>query len=185
MSDLTITQAGVAYLKNSAGEFLTADKKLNQMRVNLVKAELTTLAGAISNNEVVSQGVTLSDAVSVNGGHGIIQSITLNNADTEMPVLDLVFTQVSTAIADNLSEAVGNNVGDLDDTLAAVLGVVTIADWSNLVDSTICTRINVGLVIKAAEGSRDIYVHAINRSGADFTPTATDDLYLRVGIVQD
>ena len=155
------------------------------MRVNLVKAELTTLAGAISNNEVVSQGVTLSDAVSVNGGHGIIQSITLNNSDAEMPVLDLIFTDRGTDITDNLSEAVGNNVGDLDDTLAAVLGVVTIADWSNLVDSTICTRINVGLVIKAAEGSRDIYVHAINRSGADFTPTATDDLQLKVGIVQD
>ncbi len=185
MSDLTITQAGVSVAKKSGGEFLTADKKLNQMRVNLVDASLTTLAGAIGNNEVVSQSIKLENAVSVKGGYGIIQSITLNNADTEMPVLDLVFTQVSTAIADNLSEAVGNGVSDLDDTFQSVLGVVTIADWSNLVDSTICTRINVGLVIKAASASRDIYVHAINRSGADFTPTATDDLYLRVGIVQD
>ena len=43
----------------------------------------------------------------------------------------------------------------------------------------------MGLIIKAAADTKDIWVHAINRSGGNFTPTATNDLHLRVGIMKD
>ena len=77
MSDLTITHAGVSVTPSvKSGEFFTADRKLNQMRVSLIDAELTTTTSAIANNEVISQGIKIENAVSAKGGTGIIQSIT-------------------------------------------------------------------------------------------------------------
>ena len=149
MSDLTITHAGISVTPSvKSGEFFTADRKLNQMRVSLIDAELTTVAAAIANNEAI---------------------LMYDNTD----------------ISDAESVVIGNSVSDLDATGASVLGVVTIADWANHVDFTTCTRTNVGLIIKAAADTKDIWVHAINRSGGNFTPTATNDLHLRVGIMKD
>ena len=39
MSDLTITTAGVTESKVSGGEFLSSDKKLNQMNIDIIEYE--------------------------------------------------------------------------------------------------------------------------------------------------
>ena len=65
------------------------------------------------------------------------------------------------------------------------LGAVTVSNWSDLIDAQIGVKDNIGLVVKAANGSKSIYVHAINRSGGNYTPAATTDLKLRIGIVKD
>ena len=98
---------------------------------------------------------------------------------------DTVSSQGNTAIADAASEAIGNSVSDLDSTFRKFLGAVTISSWSDLIDAQIAVKNNVGLVIKAASDSTSIYVHTINRSGGNYTPAATTDLKLRLGIVKD
>ena len=153
-------------------------------QLTLVDVTLTTVAGAIGNNEVISQGIELKHVTGVKGGSCIIQSITLNSDDAETPAMDLIFTQVNTAIADAASETIGNSVADLDAAGASVLGVVSISNYANHVDFVTATKLNVGLVIKSAADTTSIYVHAVNRSGSNFTPTATDDLHLRVGYIR-
>tara|TARA_R100001530_G_C4310019_1_gene152751 strand:- start:704 stop:1258 length:555 start_codon:yes stop_codon:yes gene_type:complete len=184
MSDLTITEGGVSVSKKSGGEFLSGDKKLNQMKIDLIDATLTTVAGAVATDEVVSQGIEIENAVAVKGGIAIIQSIVLNSDDAETPTLDLVFSQVQDDISSGLSATIGDDE-DIDSLGASVLGHVSISNYTNLVDCVTATKSNVGLVIKAVAGSTSIYVHTINRSGANFTPTAVDDLHLRLGIVKD
>ena len=109
----------------------------------------------------------------------------LLDEDDEAPAVELLFSQVDTAITDAASEAIGNSVGDLDSTFRSFLGAVTVSNWSDVIDAQIGTKSNVGLVVKAASGSKSIYVHAINRSGGNYTPAATTDLKLRLGIVKD
>ena len=89
MSDLTITHGGVSATKKSAGEVLS------RMKVTLIDADLTTVAAAVANDEVVSQSIELTNAVAITGGTGIIQSVTLNSDDAETPAMDLIFTQVN------------------------------------------------------------------------------------------
>ena len=163
----------------------SSQAKLNRMDVNIIDVDLTTLAAAIGNDEVISQGIELADALTIPAGSGIIQSITLNSDDAETPAIDLVFSQVNTAIASAASETVGSGVADLDTAGASVLGFVSLTNYTNMVDFVTATKTNIGMVIKAAASSTSIYVHAINRSGANFTPTGTDDLHLRVGIMRD
>ena len=162
----------------------SVQEKLNKMDVDLIDATLTTVAAAVANDEVVSQGIEIENAVAVNGGTAIIQSIVLNSDDAETPALDLVFSQVQDDISSGLSATVGDDE-DIDSLGASVLGHVSLSNYTNLVDCVTATKLNVGLIVKAAAGSRSIYVHAINRSGANFTPTAVDDLHLRLGLVKD
>ena len=95
-----------------------------------------------------------------------------------------MFSQVQNDISSGLSETVGDDE-DIDSLGASVLGHVSLSNYTNLVDCVTATKSNVGLIIKAASGSKSIYVHAINRSGGNFTPTAVDDLHLRLGVVKD
>ena len=162
----------------------TTEERLNKMDVDLIDVTLTTVAAAVANNEVVSQSIEIENAVAVQGGSAIIQSIVLNCDDAETPALDLVFTQVSDALTSGLSELVAVGT-DVDNFNASILGHVSLSDYTNLVDCVTATKLNIGLIVKAVAGSTSIYVHTINRSGANFTPTATDDLHLRVGVVKD
>lgn len=188
MSELSITHGGIAISGAGTAELRpgmkSSNKKLNDMNVELIDVDLTTLAAAIAADEVISQSIEIANAVTEQGGTGIIQSIVLNSDDAETPAMDLVFSQVS----DNISSAISATVGDdedIDSIGAKVLGHVSLSNYTNLVDCVTATKLNIGLIVKAASTTRSIWVHAINRSGANFTPTATDDLHLRVGIAQD
>ena len=183
MSQLTIQHAGQTITQLRPG-MKSDNQKLNHMNVELIDVDLTTLAAAIAADEVISQSIEIANAVQEKGGTGIIQSIVLNSDDAETPAIDLVFSQVS----DNISSAVSATVGDdedIDSIGASVLGHISLNNYTNLVDCVTATKLNIGLIIEAASTTRSIWVHTINRSGGNFTPTAVDDLHLRVGIVQD
>jgi hypothetical protein len=160
-------------------------EKLNKMDVDLIDVTLTTDAEAHADNDVIAQSIEIPNAVAVKGGSAIIQSIMVLDEDDEAPTVELLFSQVNTAITDDEGEAIGNNVSDLDATFRSFLGAVTVSNYSDLVDAQIGIKSNIGLVVKAASDSKSIYVHAINRSGGTYTPAATTDLKLRIGIVKD
>lgn len=184
MSQLTITNAGTTITQYRPG-MKSSGQKLNHMNVELIDVTLTTVAAAIADNEVISQSIEIANAVQENGGTGIIQSVMLLDEDDEAPVVELLFSQVDTAITDAASEAIGNNVADLNSTFRSFLGTVTVTNWSDLVDGQIGVKNSIGLAIETASTTRSIWVHAINRTGGAYTPAATTDLKLRIGIIQD
>ena len=181
---LSIQNAGQAITKLRPG-MKSDNQKLKYMNVALTDVTLTTVAAAIADNEVISQSIEIGNAVPEKGGTGIIQSIMLLDEDDEAPTVELLFSQVSTAITDAASEVIGNSVDDLNVTFRSFLGAVTVSSWSDLVDGQIGMKSNIGLVVEAASDTRSIWVHAINRSGGNYTPAATTNLKLRIGIVQD
>ena len=81
MSDLTITTAGVSESKVSGGEFLSSDKKLNQMKVDIVSITPGTTTNACSDGEIIWDNEKLENLVGVKGGSCILQSVTLIDDD--------------------------------------------------------------------------------------------------------
>ena len=59
------------------------------------------------------------------------------------------------------------------------------SNYTDLVGCQVATKTNVGLVVKAASTTKSIFVHAVNRSGGTYTPAATTDLKMKIGIVKD
>ena len=75
MSDLTITTAGITESKVSGGEFLSADKKLNQMKVSTFDIT-ATLTGDGTAGDVMFVTTKIENAVAVKGGACMIQNVT-------------------------------------------------------------------------------------------------------------
>tara|TARA_R110002020_G_C15857915_1_gene736817 strand:+ start:57 stop:596 length:540 start_codon:yes stop_codon:yes gene_type:complete len=179
MSDLTITTAGVSESKVTGGEFLSGDKKLNQMKVDLIDVTLATQAANVEINDVTSDYVEIPNAVAVKGGVGVIQSIQLLDEANQGAAIDLVFQTDNTTIG---STDAAVSIADAD--ARDILGFVSMTNYFSGIAWKLASKQNIGLVVKAASDTRSIYVAAVNRGGT-VTYGATDAIKLRIGIIQD
>ena len=161
--------------KYSSGE------KLNKMDVDLIDVTLTTDAEAHADNDVIAQSIEIPNAVAVKGGSAIIQSVMLLDEDDEAPSVDLIFQTDNTALAADEGEAI--NISDAN--ARDILGFVNVSNYTDLIGCQVAVKTNIGLVVKAASTTKSIWVHAVNRSGGTYTPAATTDLKMRIGIVKD
>ena len=155
-------------------------ERLGKMDVDLIDVDLVTDTDATADNGVISNPVEIANAVSVNAGTSILQSVQLIDDDDDGAVIDLVFTQVSTNLG-----TVNGAIDAADSVAASILGVVSITSYFDGIAWQIAQKTNIGLVLKAAASTKSIYVGAINRNGGAVTKTAADDLHLRLGIVKD
>jgi len=156
-------------------------ERLGKMDVDLIDVTLTTDAEAHADNDVIAQSIEIPNAVSVDGGSAIIQSVMLLDEDDEAPAVDLIFQTDNTALASDEGEVI--NISDAN--ARDILGFVNVSSWSDLVGCQIAVKSNIGLVVKAASTTKSIWVHAVNRSGGTYTPAATTDLKMRIGIIKD
>jgi hypothetical protein len=155
-------------------------ERLGKMDVDLIDVDLVTATAAIGDNEIISDYVEIANAVSVPGGSGIIQSITLLDDGDQGAAMDLVFATADTDLG-TLNEV----ISDDDAGAGGILGFVTLSNYFDGVAWQLASKTNIGMVIKAAASTKSIYVAAVNRSGGDADYVATDDLHLRIGIVKD
>ena len=180
MSDLTITHAGVATTRNTSAEVLTAGKKLTQMSMDVFAVRPTVTTNACSDGEIIFNATKISNLVNTKGGSCMIQSVQIVDDDLNGAAMDLIFF--------NALLTLGTPGGAIDASDGAVpdniLGIVTVTNYFNGVNWEIGHKENIGLIIKAADEVRDIYVAAVNRSGASKTYTASG-LRLRIGVLQD
>lgn len=126
----------------------------------------------LADTQVVTGALRYSDAVAE------IRSIQVLDEDDQGVALDLLFLDANVSIG---TENAAPSVTDAN--ARSILGLVSIAaaDYKDLGGARIALARNVGLLIKAASGTRNIYVAAITRGG---TPTYTaSGLKLRLGIV--
>ena len=159
----------------------SVQERLGRMDVDLIDVTLTTDAEAHADNDVIAQSIEIPNAVSVLGGSAIIQSVMLLDEDDEAPIVDLIFQTDNTALASDEGEVINISEANARD----ILGFVNISSWSDLVACQIAVKSNIGLVVKAASTTKSIWVHAVNRSGGTYTPAATTDLKMRIGIIKD
>lgn len=159
----------------------SSQAKLNSMAVDLIDVTLTTDDEAHGNNDVIAQSIEIPNAVAVEGGSAIIQSIMILDEDDEAPSIDLIFQTDNTALASDEGEIV--NISD--DNARDILGFVNVSNYTDLLNCQVGIKTNIGLVVKAASTTKSIFVHAVNRSGGTYTPAATTDLKMKIGIIKD
>ena len=155
----------------------------NDYKVITVTA--TTDAEGIAQNKVVATGIEIASAVYNKGGSALIKSIALSDASNTSLECDIIFSSVATAISDDQGKAVGEDVADLDDVIASASGFVQLgsSDHTDLVDARLHTKSGIDLMVEAADDSRSIYMHIINR-GSTATFAATDDVKVKIGLIQ-
>ena len=182
MSDLTITNAGVS-VSNTAASVTSNNQKMTQMNITVIDVEPTVhVADALVAGGLLFDPVVITNAVSTKGGAAILQSVAVANDDALVGSFDLVFT-TSTDSPGTLGDAVAGESGLSDANADKTLGITSV---SNMVDVGTCSignKSNIGIVIQAEAGSRDIYVWGLAQSTDN--PTAATGYKLRFGIIQD
>ena len=178
MSDLTITEGGVSVSKKSGGEFLSADKKLNQMKVDLITVTPTCDTGGVNQHDVLFDYIEIPNAVAVKGGSAIIQSIQLLDEDDQGGVIDLVFQSDNTSLG-----TVDAAVSITDANARDIQGSVSMTSYFDGIAWQMSTKNNIGLIVKAASDSTSLYVAGVVRTDS-LTYTASG-IQLKIGIVKD
>lgn len=160
----------------------SVQEKLNKMDVDVITLTPTLHGNACSDAEVIFQGDEIENAVAVAGGTCILQSVGLLDDDDNGGTIDLVFFDSNVELDDSddgtVIDAADGSIPD------SILGVVTISTYFDGVAWKYGHKENIGLVLKAAAGSKSIYVAGVNRSGGDLTWTASG-IRLKLGIVKD
>ena len=163
----------------------TVQEKLNKMDVDLITITPTIETSSIDAHDVLFNPIEIPNAVAVNEGTSILQSICLiDQTDTSVDAgvaIDLVFTQDSGDLG-ALDGPVGTS-GGADSVLDGILGIVSITNYADMILAQVSTKNNIGLVLKGSSSSISVYVAVVIReAGTARVATAID---IRLGIVKD
>lgn len=169
---------------NSNGQKTAADSApvvlSDYGKTKVVEVTLSLPTNALTAGDVAATTQIVNAALRINDGTGVLQSIVLIDCDDQKAACTLVF------LSANSSLGTEESAPDIDDTEALdILGYVDIAtgDYKDFGGVAIVTKLNVGMGVKAASGTDDIYVGLINGAG---TPTYTaSGIKLRLTFMQD
>ena len=175
----------------------SVQEKLNKMDIDLIDITVKPDANdgaAMAAGDFMFPMVEIPNAVAVNGGTAILQSccaiIAGGDADgADTGAFDIVITS-----HDSTSTLLQHGGGDIqtDDDMASVTSALAIMDGTcgffsitNAFDAGVVAigdKKNIGMVCKAASGSRSLYVYGIVQNTADYNE---GDIVLRLGFVKD
>jgi hypothetical protein len=167
----------------------TVAEKLNKMDVDLIDITATLTSDGTS-GDLMFDTKEIENAVAVNGGSGILQSVvaivTDNSTDASgdganiTGSFKLVITSDSTSIG-TVSDAIGADTS----TRAVLDGICCIVDISNVTDHGyfgVFSKQNIGAVVKAASGVTSLYAYGITNSTNDYNGAT---ITLRLGFIKD
>ena len=154
---------------------------LGKMDVDVITLTPDTATEECVAGDVIFQADEIENCVSVQGGTCILQSIGVLDDDDNGQAIDIVFMD-TTGLLDAGDD--GGTIDAADGVIPdAILGVVSITNYFDGIAWQYGHKENIGLVLRAASGTKSIYVAAVNRGSTD-TWTAAG-LRLKLGIVKD
>ena len=160
----------------------SVQEKLNKMNVDLIDIQPTVDTSAYTAGDLMFNPKEIENAVAENGGTAILQSIAVANDDALTGAFDIVFI-ASSDLPGDLNDVIANETGLSDNNADKILGIVTISNMVDVGGTAIGSKSNIGLVLKAAEGTKSIYAFGIAQSTDN--PSTAGGYKLRIGVVKD
>lgn len=136
------------------------------------KTMLTSLTFSLdtaiyADGDVLADTQLLAACLRVNDGTGILQSAVFNDKDDQGVAFDVYVLNANNSLGTE------NSAPSITDANAdAILGKFSVgaADWDDLVACRVASIKNIGLAVKGASGTDDLYIALRTRGG---TPTYT------------
>jgi len=146
----------------------------------IIDVQLTVQAAAYATGDVIGGKIAIPNAVSRDGGSGLLKSVLLcSKADLAVNMDLVLFSADPAASTFTENGAVAIDVTDV----AKVLGAIQLATRFDLGTPVVVGAYNVDMIVQAAATSRSLFACLIARGA--YTPAATADVILRFGIQQD
>ena len=155
------------------------NERLNKMDVDLIDVNPTCEAASNADGDVIFTFTEIPNAVSILGGSCLLHSVQLLDDDDIGGKIDLVFQTDDTTLG-----TIGAAVSESDANAGDILGFVSLETYFDGINWKMCSKTNIGLVMKAVSTTRSLYVAGVNRNGGAVTNTAAG-IHLRIGVIKD
>ena len=156
----------------------TVQEKLNKMDVDLIDVTVTPDGTAYTAGDVFFVVTEIPNAVAVNGGTAILQSVSaIGTSDRgtdglEVGAFDLILTSDVTPLTDAGGGVANDAASALTNAIAVMDGTLGKVSITNMTDVGVCMigdKKNIGMVCKAASGTKSLYVWGIAQSSDDLS----------------
>ncbi len=147
--------------------------------IQYVTVDMTAEPTGLDVGDVTADTQVVTNATQANDVLAVLHSITLIDVDDQKAKLNLVFFDANTSLGTE------DSAPDIDDTeVQTVIGVVSItaSDYVDLGVNSVVNLRNVGLIVKPAAGTRNIYM-AIYSPDTSAPTYATGHIYVRLGFM--
>lgn len=134
---------------------------------------------AYASGDVLADTQVLSACLRKDDGTAVLQSITLNDEDDQGQALDVIIFD------SNVSLGTENAAASITDANARnILGVIAVeaSDWIDLGGVKVANIRNIGLPVKGASGTDDLYVGLVSRGTGTYTASG---ITARFGFLRD
>lgn len=145
----------------------------------VVEVTFTLDTSAYADGDVLAATQVITEAMRVNGGTGVLQSIIVLDKDDQGQAMDIVILRTNVGIGTE------NSAVSVTDTNAdEILGIVSVAtsNYVDLVGSQLATKTNLGIVVDADGAADDLYFAAISRGTGTYTASGVT---AKFGFLQD
>ena len=170
------------YDKNSGWKRVNNDNPLPVGSSVQIAPTVTVDTSAYAAGDCIGGKLTLTDAMRVNGGTGILQSLfMMDRSGTQKPALEiLIFNADPTASTLTDQAAVSIHADDVGKVIRRIS--IAAGDWI-LVAGNYMADLNLTKIVKSGAAGKNLYA-AIVATGTP-TFTATSNLIARFGIMRD
>ena len=158
----------------------SVQEKLNKMHVDLIISTPDIAEATYSDGDLMAEMEYITDAVAVKGGSCILQSITaIDTSDTG--------GAIRVIITNNLADlgTVGSAVNAADAAADNSMAIVDLTNWVDIGGAKVCTKGNLGVVMKSISTARNIFYGVVNISGGNIVIGSGEDIIFNFGIVKD
>ena len=159
----------------------TVAEKLNKMEVDLITDIPDIAEATYSTGDLMTEAESISNAVAVKGGKCILQSIAAIDKSDTGGAIYLLFTDSSATDLGTVGDAINASDAIADNSMA----IVELSNWVDVGGAKVCTKGNIGLVLKAYDSSKDIYYGVVNVSGGDIVIGSGEDIIFHFGVIKD
>ncbi len=159
----------------------TVQERLGKMDVDLITVAPDIAEATYSTGDLMAEGETIANAVAVNGGSCILQSITaIDTSDTG----GTIYLVLSDTDGVDLG-TVGSAINAADSVADNSVAIVELSNWTDVGGAKVCTKSNIGVVLQAIDTSMVIAFGVVNSSGGDIVIGSGEDIIFHFGVVKD
>jgi len=169
-------------MMNVLAETLGGEAHVGAMGGNtkIVTPTITVDTAAYAAGDSIGGKITLTDAMRVSGGTGVLSGITLIDRANQKPALE-IFLFESDPSAGTITDQ-SAFVFSTDDTKVIAKVVVATTDWTTINSKAVADLANLNRVV-AASGSKNLYAAIVATGTPDFV--ASTDFKARFKFLQD
>lgn len=146
---------------------------------DMIEVTPTLTTGAYTSGDLLFDSTEIANAVRVNGGTAIVQSIIIIDKDDQKMDMTLVFANAETDFG-----TINSTPDPTDAETATIVGQVavtaTYVDWGDSAVAQVPTS-DLGFLVKADAGTTSLYLAAMTN---DAPTHAANGLVIRVGLLR-